>query len=292
MPLRLGNLSLQLVSDGLMWLDGGALFGLVPRVLWSQVIEPDELNRVPVALNCLLIESQGQRILVDTGLGDKLSDKQRRNHGLQRPQGGLVEGLGRLGLSVEDVDIVINTHLHSDHCGGNTALRDGKLVPTFPRAEYWVQRLEWAEACHPNERTRATYLPENLRPIEEAGQLRLLEGDTQVTDEVRCVVHPGHTRAYQSVVLESKGQVAIYIGDLAPFTIHLERIHWLPAFDVLPLEHLETKRRVRDWALERDALLIFQHDPNLSWGRLTRDEEGKYHVVPWEDKLWPISWLY
>jgi len=277
--LHFGNLSLHLISDGLMWLDGGALFGLVPRVLWKQVVEPDEWNRVPVALNCLLIESQGRHILVDTGLGDKLPDKQRHNHGLQRPHGGLVDGLGRLGLRVEDIDLVINTHLHGDHCGGNTTLRDGELAPTFPCAEYWVQRLEWAEACHPNERTRATYLLENLRPIEEAGQLRLIEGNAQITDEVRCVVHPGHTRTYQSVVLESGGRTAIYIGDLAPFAIHLERIQWLPAFDVLPLDHLESKRAVRDWALERGALLIFQHDPNLSWGRMTCDEEGKYHVV-------------
>jgi glyoxylase-like metal-dependent hydrolase (beta-lactamase superfamily II) len=277
--VHFGDLSLQLISDGVMWLDGGALFGLVPKVLWGRVAQPDELNRVPVALNCLLIESQGQRILVDTGLGDKLPDKQRRNWGLQRPQGGLVDGLHRLGLDVEEIDIVINTHLHLDHCGGNTTLRDGRPVPTFPRAEYWVQRSEWAEAGHPNERTRAVYLSENLRPIAGAGQLRLLDGDTQVTDAVRCVVHRGHTPAYQSAILESGGQSAVYIGDLAPFATHLERIQWLPAFDVLPLDHLEAKREVRDWALERSALLIFQHDPFISWGRLTRDEEGRYHVV-------------
>jgi len=262
-----------------MWLDGGPLFGLVPKVLWEQVVQPDELNRVPVALNCLLVESQGQRILVDTGLGDKLSAKQQRNWGLQRPHGGLVDGLHRLGLGVETVDIVINTHLHGDHCGGNTTLRDGEPVPTFPRAVYWVQRPEWAEACHPNERTRAVYLPENLCPIAEAGQLRLLDGDTQVTDAVHCVVHPGHTRAYHSVILESVGQTGICIGDLAPFATHLERIQWLPAYDVLPLDHLEVKRAVRDWALETNALLIFQHDPLISWGRLIRDEGGKYHVV-------------
>ena len=262
-----------------MWLDGGALFGLVPKVLWEKVAQPDELNRIPVALNCLLIESHGQRILVDTGLGDKLSEKQKRNWGLQRPQGGLVDGLGRLGLGVEAIDTVINTHLHLDHCGGNTTLRDGRPVPTFPRAEYWVQRPEWAEAGHPNERTRAVYLQENLQPIAEAGQLRLLDGDTQVTDAIHCVIHQGHTSAYQSVILESGGQRAVYVGDLAPFTTHLERIQWLPAYDVLPLEHLEAKREVRDWALEINALLIFQHDPSTSWGHLISDEEGRYHVV-------------
>jgi glyoxylase-like metal-dependent hydrolase (beta-lactamase superfamily II) len=263
-----------------MWLDGGALFGLVPKVLWEQVVQPDDLNRVPVALNCLLIESHGQYILVDTGLGDKLSDKQRRNWGLQRPDDGLVGGLQRLGLNVDDIDVVVNTHLHGDHCGGNTVLRDGRLAPTFPRAEYWVQALEWDEACHPNERTRAVYLPENLRPILEAGQLRLLDGETRITDEVRCVLHGGHTQTYQSVMLESGGRTAIYVGDLAPFATHLERIQWLPAYDVLPLDHLETKRAVRNWAIEKNALLIFQHDPLTSWGRLTRDGEGRVHVVP------------
>ena len=266
----------------MMWWDGGALFGLVPKVLWERVIEPDELNRVPVALNCLLIESQGHRILVDTGLGDKLSDKQCRHLGLQRPHGGLVDSLKRLGLGVEDIDVVINTHLHSDHSGGNTTRRNGELAPTFPRAMYWIQRLAWAEAIQPNERTRATYVPENLCPVEEAGQLHLLDGDTWVTDEVRCVLHPGHTSGYQSVIIESGGQTAIYVSDLAPFTIHLERIQWLPAVDVLPLDHLETKRAARDWMLERDALLIFQHDPHISWGRLIRDEEGKYHVADLE----------
>jgi glyoxylase-like metal-dependent hydrolase (beta-lactamase superfamily II) len=262
-----------------MWLDGGALFGLVPRVLWEQVAPPDELNRVPVALNCLLIEAQGQLIVVDTGLGDKLSDKQVRNWGLQRAQGGLVDGLHRIGLDVTDIDIVINTHLHLDHCGGNTTLRGGRPVPTFPRAQYWVQRSEWVQASHPNERTRAVYLAENVLPVAEAGQLRLLDGDASVTDGVRCVVHQGHTPAYQSVVLESGGQSAIYVGDLAPFAVHLERIQWLPAYDVLPLDHLEAKRQTRDWALNSNALLMFQHDPVISWGRLVPDEEGRYHVV-------------
>lgn len=277
--MQFGDLCLQLVSDGVMWLDGGALFGLVPKVLWEQVAQPDELNRIPVALNCLLVESQGQRILVDTGLGDKLSDKQQRNWGLRRSDGGLIDGLHRLGLGAEEIDAVINTHLHGDHCGGNTTLRDGKPVPTFPRAEYWVQRSEWAEACHLNERTRAVYLPENLCPLAEAGQLRLLDGDAQVTSTVCCVVHPGHTLGYQSVILESGGHAAIYVGDLAPFSTHLERIAWLPAYDVLPLDHLATKRAVRDWVLERKALLIFQHDPLLSWGRLIRDDQGEYRVL-------------
>jgi glyoxylase-like metal-dependent hydrolase (beta-lactamase superfamily II) len=159
-------------------------------------------------------------------------------------------------------------------------LRNGRTVPTFPRAEYLVQRSEWTEAQHPNERTRAVYLPDNWQPVMDTGQLRLLDGDTQLTDRIRCVVHPGHTSAYQSVILEAGGHDAIYVGDLAPFTTHLERIQWLPAYDVLPLANLEAKRQVRDWALESHALLLFQHDSFTSWGYLVCDEEGRYHVVP------------
>ena len=274
--MRLGNTDLHIVSDGMAWMDGGGHFGLVPKVLWEKVVQADELNRIPMALNCLLVVSEGQRILVDTGFGDKLSPKERQIWGIAG-ENRLVGNLRRLGFAPEDIDIVINTHLHSDHCGGNTVLRDGEVVPTFPRAEYWIQRLEWADARYPNERTRATYLAENFVPLEERGQLRLLYGDTRVTSEVRCVVTRGHTRAHQSVVIESGGETAIYLGDLASWAIKMERLAWVSAFDVEPLETIETKRRIRNWALERDALLIFEHDSRVQMGYL-REEDGKYKV--------------
>jgi glyoxylase-like metal-dependent hydrolase (beta-lactamase superfamily II) len=274
--LRLGNADLHIVSDGLAWMDGGGHFGLVPKVLWEKVVQADELNRIPMALNCLLVVSKGQRILVDTGFGDKLSSKERQIWSIAG-ESRLVGDLRRLGFAAEDIDVVINTHLHSDHCGGNTVLRDGQVVPTFPRAEYWIQRLEWADARYPNERTRATYLAKNFVPLEERGQLRLLYGDTRVTSEVRCIVTRGHTRAHQSVVIESGGETAIYLGDLASWTILMERLAWISAFDVEPLETIETKRRVRDWALEKNALLIFEHDSRVQVGYL-REDEGKYTV--------------
>jgi glyoxylase-like metal-dependent hydrolase (beta-lactamase superfamily II) len=274
--LRLGNADLHIVSDGLAWMDGGGHFGLVPKVLWEKVVQADELNRIPMALNCLLVVSEGRRILVDTGFGDKLSAKERQIWSIAG-QSRLVGDLRRLGFAPEDIEIVINTHLHSDHCGGNTVLRDGQVVPTFPRAEYWIQRLEWADARYPNERTRGTYLAENFVPLEEHGQLRLLYGDTRVTSEVRCVVTRGHTRAHQSVVIESGGETAIYLGDLASWTILMERLAWISAFDVEPLETIETKRRVRNWALEKNALLIFEHDSRVQMGYL-REDEGKYRV--------------
>jgi glyoxylase-like metal-dependent hydrolase (beta-lactamase superfamily II) len=274
--LRLGNADLHIVSDGLAWMDGGGHFGLVPKVLWEKVVQADELNRIPMALNCLLVVSKGQRILVDTGFGDKLSSKERQIWSIAG-ESRLVGDLRRLGFAAEDIDVVINTHLHSDHCGGNTVLRDGQVVPTFPRAEYWIQRLEWADARYPNERTRATYLAENFVPLEERGQLCLLYGDTHVTSEVRCIVTRGHTRSHQSVVIESGGETAIYLGDLASWTIQMERLAWVSAFDVEPLETIETKRRIRDWALEKGALLIFEHDSRVQMGYL-RENKGETKV--------------
>ena len=191
-----------------------------------------------------------------------------------------MDGLARLDVAPQDVDIVIATHLHSDHFGGATIWGpDGEAVPTFPRAEFWIQRREWADARYPNERTRDTYLPENLLPLEASGRLRLLHGDTRVTSEVRTLVTPGHTRAHQCVILESEGQTAIYLSDLTTLAVHLERLAWMTAYDVEPLETLETKRRIRDWALRADLLLIFEHDPGVSLGRLRRKGE-RYWVEP------------
>jgi glyoxylase-like metal-dependent hydrolase (beta-lactamase superfamily II) len=274
--LRLGNIDLHIVSDGLAWMDGGGHFGLVPKVLWEKVVQADELNRVPMALSCLLVVSEGKRILVDTGFGDKLSPKERQIYSIAG-ENRLLGDLRRLGFAPGDIDIVINTHLHSDHCGGNTVWRDGAIVPTFPRAEYRIQRLEWADACYPNERTKATYLAENFLPLEERGQVRLLYGDTRVTSEVRCIVTRGHTRAHQSVVIESGGETAIYLGDLASWAVSIERLAWTSAFDAEPLETIETKRRIRDWALEKDALLIFDHDSRVQMGYL-REDKGEYKV--------------
>jgi len=203
----LGALEVHLVSDGMVWADAGGLFGLVPRALYSRIVQPDEQNRLPMALTCLLLRSGGKTIVVDTGLGDKLTDKEKEVWNLQRPEGSLLEGLARLGCAPEDVDLVLNTHLHWDHCGGNTRGQPEAARPVFPRAEYLTQRLEYADAIAPNERTRATYLAGNFAPLVETGQMRLMDGDARLTDEVRAVVTRGHTRAHMSVRLESAGDL-------------------------------------------------------------------------------------
>jgi glyoxylase-like metal-dependent hydrolase (beta-lactamase superfamily II) len=273
----LGSCEFELVSDGVIWMDAGGAFGLVPKALWERVLAPDALNRVPFALNCLLVRSEGKTILVDTGVGDKLSRKEWAQWDLQRPEGGLLDGLTRLGVGLGDVDIMINTHLHADHCGGNTRYENGQIVPTFPNAEYWIQRREYADASFPNERTRVTYIAANFRPLEASGQLRLLDGDTRVTSEIRTVITRGHTRAHQSIVLEAGSEQMLYLADMASFAVHFERLAWLTAYDVEPLENLETKRIWQRWALEHNALLLFEHDMQTPVGRLV-ERKGRLHV--------------
>ncbi|MBI3287670.1 MAG: MBL fold metallo-hydrolase, partial [Chloroflexi bacterium] len=176
-------------------------------------------------------------------------------------------------------DIVLNTHLHSDHCGGNTRREGERLLLTFPRAESWVQGEEWEDALRPNERTQTTYLAENFVPVQEAGRFRFLEGDTSVTAEVRCMLTPGHTRAHQSIVIESGGQTAIYLADLSPWAVHLERLAWIPAYDLEPLVTLETKRSLREWAQRTNALLFFEHDPRIAAGYL-RPADKEFVIEP------------
>jgi glyoxylase-like metal-dependent hydrolase (beta-lactamase superfamily II) len=281
--MKFGKIDLHIVSDGIYWEDGGGLFGLVPKTLWEKTAEPDERNRLAFDMRSLLIVTAEKRILVDTGYGDKLSEKQR---GFIKLEGErrLLTNLEKLGIGPADVDLVINTHLHGDHCGGNTRYDfNGELVPTFPQATYFVQRLELADASFPNERTRATYLRDNFAPLESTGQLQTLWGDTGLTDEVRVVVTPGHTRAHQCVVIESEDRQALFLGDVASWPIHMERLAWVPAFDVEPLVSIETKRRLARWAIENRVLLIFEHHTEIQAGYLHPTER------PDRFRLEPIS---
>jgi glyoxylase-like metal-dependent hydrolase (beta-lactamase superfamily II) len=280
--MRFGNLELVLVSDGVYWEDGGGLFGLVPRALWEREMQPDDRNRLPFENRCLLIQSDGQRILVDTGYGDKISDKERGFISLEG-EGRLLRSLAEVGVGAPDIDMVIDTHLHGDHCGGNTRYEDGRAVPTFARATYVVQRLELADASWPNERTRATYLAENWEPVAQNGRLRVLSGNTRLTPEVRVVVMPGHTRAHQCVVVESGGRTAIFLGDAASWPVHMERLAWVPAYDVEPLVSVETKRNLARWAVETEALLIFDHHPTVAAGILRETERpDRFRIEPVE----------
>lgn len=271
--MQIGEIELHLISDGTVWVDSGGPFGLVPRALYGSVMQPDARNLLPETLNSLLVISEGKRILVDTGLGSRLDEKAIRRWSLERPQGDMVAGLSRLGVDPEQIDIVICTHLHSDHCAGNTRLENGKLVPAFPNAEYLVQRMEWADASHPDARTRGTYFAENFAPLLAEGRLRLLHGDEQITRHVSCVITPGHTRGHQAVMLRSGDWFGLYVSDMATYAIHMARTAWMTSFDVEPLENIRTKQRWQRWALERQAWLMFIHEPIMPVAQLRKGEQ-------------------
>jgi glyoxylase-like metal-dependent hydrolase (beta-lactamase superfamily II) len=296
---RVGSLELAVLSDGTFRLDAGAVFGVVPRPMWEPVVDDlDASHRTGLGLNCLLLQSEGKTILIETGVGDKGRESWQAS---PLEQGNLLSDLAAHGFRPEDVDIVINTHLHADHCGWNTrylpagqaglpaeqaglpagkAEQDGNLVPTFPSARYFIQRGEWEAARHPNERTRATYLAENLTPLEESGQLQLIEGETRVTSEVVVIPSPGHTEHHASVVITSGGEVALYVGDIAQHRVQLERLAWVAAFDVLPLVSLETKRGLMERAIRENALVISVHLPFPGAGRMTTTPEGRRRWQP------------
>ncbi|MEQ8672327.1 MAG: MBL fold metallo-hydrolase [Aggregatilineales bacterium] len=275
--LQLGDLKIHLINDADSLIDPGGAFGLVPRVLWSQYFPPNDDHLIPMSYNCLYVETGDHKIVIDNGFGTKMSDKEMARWQLSRPQGDLVTQLAAMGVQAEDITLMIDTHLHSDHCSGNTKFADDgeTLLPTFPNAEYVVQRREYEDAMHPNERTRATYFPFNYELLIKNGQMRLLDGDTDLAPGIRGIVTPGHTPAHMSVRFESNDQHAAFLCDLASYAVHFERLGWMTAYDVEPLRTLETKREWQQWALETNAVVMFPHDPFRPAGRLTHDERGR-----------------
>ncbi|RJQ78963.1 MAG: MBL fold metallo-hydrolase [Desulfobacteraceae bacterium] len=274
-----GDMELIPITDGTSWGDGGGAFGLVPKTVWDELLPSDSRNRIPMILRCLLVRTPQATILVETGMGDKVTPEiaEKQHMRLERPNGWLLDDLRRHDVAPDDVDIVLLTHLHGDHSGGGTRFLDGQIVPTFPRAHYLVQQREWRDAHNLNERTRATYFGINYDPIEKAGKLKLLDGDAAVIPGVRLVTAPGHTAGLQVVIFESGGQTAVFLGDLAFFHWQLERLAWVSAYDVDPLGSIETKRIWQPWLAEREALIIFQHDPLITAGKLV-SREGRYKV--------------
>jgi glyoxylase-like metal-dependent hydrolase (beta-lactamase superfamily II) len=275
---RVGKIEIHLVSDGQVMVDGGGPFGLVPRKLWSRVIKPTDDNLVPMFLTCALVKAGGKNILIDTGMGsNRLDEKSIANWGITRPNGSVLDGLARLGIAPDGVDIVLNTHLHSDHCTGNTFYDDdGNPQPTFPRAQHYVHRLEYDDAMNPNERTRATYFADSYAPLVESGQMTLIDEDeAEILPGIRMVRTPGHTPGHMSVLFESNDEHGMFICDLAGFAVNFERLAWISAYDVEPLITLENKRKWQQWALEHDALLFLVHDSLIPAARLVEDEQGR-----------------
>jgi methylmalonyl-CoA epimerase len=271
----LGNLELVSVSDGLIRLDGGAMFGVVPKPLWSRKLPADERNRVSLSMRPLVVRG-ARTMIIDAGVGDKENEKFHDIFGLDRGR-HLDHTLAEAGLSAEDIDIVLASHLHFDHAGGFTMRgRDGRVEPRFPRAQYIVRRGEWEDAMHPNARTRASYLAHNFEPLAEAGVLQLVDDDQMIMPGVRVQRTGGHTRDHQIITIESGGKTAVFAADLLPTTAHLPDA-WMLGFDLYPVETLSAKQRFIKQAIERDILVFFEHDLEIAAGYI-REEDGKRYV--------------
>ena len=274
--VTLGDFELTVLSDGTYFLDGGNFFGVVPKVMWEKKMKPDERNRVAVGLNSLLIRDGKHTVLVETGIGNKLDPRMAK---IFAPQAKLMENLAAAKVAPEDIDVVINTHLHFDHCGWNTLRQGEKVVATFPKAQYYVQEGEWRHGSQQHERDRVSYISENYDPLIQAGQMHLLHGDQELLPGISVKVYPGHTRHMQAVMVKSQGKRACYISDLIPTTAHLD-VTWVMAFDLFPLETIESRKRVYEYALPEKWLMIFTHDPVTPWAYLESPEPGKVVAVP------------
>ena len=285
--------AIHLLTDGTSYWDGGGTFGLVPRPKWMKLLPPDELNRVPQELWCALIQADGKNILVDCGVGNKPNPLRDAQYDVRQPNGHLLDDLARHSLQPDDIDIVIFTHLHGDHSGWATKLDkvkggkgEGEIVPTFQNARYYVQRQEYWDATHTNERTRNTYFQDNFVPLKELGVLELLDGDAQITPSVRVVHTPGHTAGHQSIIVSplhprtsSPPHPFLLLGDMAAYMIHFARLPWVTSYDVLPLITIESKRKWQQWAHENNATLISCHDTQMPVGKLIRDNKGYFNVI-------------
>jgi glyoxylase-like metal-dependent hydrolase (beta-lactamase superfamily II) len=271
--MKLGDLEIYLLNDGMFRLDGGAMFGVIPRPLWERKMPPDERNRVRLAMNSLLLRAGGKWIVVETGAGDKWDAKQKDIFAFEGDV-RLPDQILAHGVRLEEIDLVVNTHLHFDHCGWNTRRVEGKVVPTFPNARYVVQHGELEHAKRPTERDRASYLADNLMPVEAAGQWWLLEGDREVAPGVELIRVPGHTRDMQCVRLSGGGKVGFFFADLVPTTAHLPYA-WIMGFDLYPLTTLENKKKWIPQVVREGWLALFGHDPQVRAAYL-RERDGRY----------------
>lgn len=280
--MRLGQFEIYALTDGWFRLDGGAMFGIVPKPLWERTHPPDQRNRIIMNLGVLLIKAHGKNILVDSGAGDKLDPKWQDIYAIEHKP-SLIESLERVRLTPSDIDIVINTHLHFDHAGGNTIKNhEGQILPVFPKARYFIQKGEWGWARTDHERTRYAYMKEDFEPLEKSGQIVFLEGDEEIEKGIKAIKTPGHTEHHQCVLIEWEGEKAIFLGDLIPMVSHIPYAY-IMGYDLFPLTTMETKKRVIEQAYREHWLLIFQHDPKVKMGYLKQSAsggDGKFSVEP------------
>jgi glyoxylase-like metal-dependent hydrolase (beta-lactamase superfamily II) len=258
--MHLGEIEIHYLDGGSFWLDGGAMFGVVPKTLWEKRCTPDDLNRIRFRANSLLVRASGTNILIETGNGTKWDTKRRNIYGIEAGD-PLLRSLAQAGATASEIGLVINTHLHFDHAGGNTHFVDGHATPTFPNARYIVQKNELQHAVHPTERDRASYFPENFQPVTDAGQWQFTEGDAEILPGITVEKIPGHNADIQAVKLTGGGKTLVFVADLIPTRHHIP-LPWIMAYDLYPLQTLETKRKWIATIVEAGWIVVFGHDPD------------------------------
>ncbi|HET9468080.1 MAG TPA: methylmalonyl-CoA epimerase [Vicinamibacterales bacterium] len=273
--IRLGDIDIVTVSDGFFYLDGGAMFGVVPKTFWEKKAPPDERNRIRMAMRCILLRGP-RTMLIDAGSGDKMTPKQADIYRLEREY-NLQHALPAAGVSPDAIDIVLATHLHFDHAGGFTErASDGSIRPRFPRAQYIVRRGEFEDAMNPNERTKGSYFLENYKPLADHNVLQLVDEDVSIMPGVRVRRTGGHTMHHQMVLIESAGKTAVFAADLLPTAAHLPEV-WVMGYDLFPLDTLNFKRAFLREAIEHEYLILFEHDPDIAAGYI-REKDGKRFI--------------
>jgi glyoxylase-like metal-dependent hydrolase (beta-lactamase superfamily II) len=282
---QLGRWRIHAIQAGGQKLDGGAMFGVVPKTLWERRIPADEKNRIQLGMRCLLVEHDIGPVLIDTGAGNKEDEKFYQIYGVENAATDgtsatrLEEGLKQAGFQPSDIVMVISSHLHFDHAGGNTKKdASGAIVPSFANARYVMQRGEYNYATHTNERTAGSYFDHNFVPLNEAGLIDFIEGEQEIVAGIRGIPTPGHTPHHQSLLIESGGEKVVFLADLVPTASHLP-LPWIMGYDVEPLVSLETKRRILPRAIAEDWLVVFEHDASTPWGKIVLDGKKTYGLA-------------
>lgn len=276
--MQIGDFQLDIISDGTLRLDGGAMFGIVPKVVWEKIAMPDEKNRILIGLNCLLIRTPKDNILIDTGVGEKWSEKQLSIYAISHPP-TILTSLANLGLKAEDISIVINTHLHFDHAGGNTRFNEkGEIAATFPNARYYVQESEYHHACNPHERDKASYLAENWQALE--GQIHFTKKTQEIIPGITVFCVPGHNLDTQLVKITQGDTTVVFLADIIPTTAHLP-IAWVMGYDLYPVELMEQKKLLIQQAISQNWICIFEHDAKIPAGQIVSNNQN-YQIRPIE----------
>ena len=277
--MRLGTLEVHIVRDAAFRLDGGAMFGVVPKVLWERPFPADEKNRIALATNCLCVRGAGFTAVIESGLGERWDEKSRALYAIDHAT-TLPRSLERLGVRLEEVDALILSHLHFDHAGGATRREGGRAVPTFPNATLYVQQTELAHARAPNERDRASYRPDDWEPWAAAGRLETVSGEKEIRPGITVVPVRGHNAGMQAIRVDSGGRTLFYFADALPTSAHVP-VPWIMAYDLYPVDLIENKKRLLAQAVRENWLCVCGHDPRVPWGTIVEDPDGRRRVEPY-----------